>query len=59
MKLLDYKPSTESDRKAHEQRWNAKRVSAYKDKKVAQEALEPAWWTYEDNDTLWIDENGG
>ena len=52
---MKYKPSTEADRKAYEQRWNCKRLSDYKDKKTAQESLEPAWWTYEDKDTLYIE----
>ena len=47
--LPEYQPSTEADRKAHEQRWNAKRLSDYKDKKASQESLEPACDDYQGN----------
>lgn len=86
--MKDYKPSTELDRKAYEQRWNSKRIQnwrnktatgslgqaechnvdqtcgwndkymdMYRDKKVAYNAAQPDWWTYEDNDPAWIEEH--
>ena len=33
------------------------RMQDYLDKKCPDEAMEPAWWTYVDNDSQWIEDN--
>ena len=53
MKLLEYKPSTETERLAYEQRWNCKRMDDYRRKKEDLDVSE--WWYPEDNDEEFIE----